>query len=158
MIKYLAGSVIVLIIAYFVVTFGISRSGVTEKIDEAMDVPIGEFDSMGIRQADLEEDGFVLYMDGLRLYRSRDKKGTMCSTNLEIYFPEQKNAKLVMKLRYNVGPFLAKPLRDMTAREALMPDSQYRMITSLKEGYANQYGITNMTKVILKDFTCKELE
>lgn len=158
MIKYLAGTVIVLLIAYFAVTFGVKHSGMEQKIDEAYDVPIGEFDSMGIRQAELEEDGYVLYMDGLRLYQSRDKKGTMCSTNLEIYFPEQKNAKLVMKLRYNIGPFLAKPLRGMTAKEALMPDSQYQMINSLKEGYANQYGIKNMTKVILKDFTCQDLQ
>ncbi|PLX69742.1 MAG: hypothetical protein C0603_02070 [Denitrovibrio sp.] len=156
MIKYFSGSIIVLIIAFIIVTYGVKKSGVTEQIETAMDVPIGEFDTMGIREAKVEADGYILYFDGLRLYESRDKVGTMCSTNLEIYFPKKKNATLVMKLRYNVGPFLAKPLRGMTAKEALIPDSQYKMISSLKEGYAKQYGIVNMDKVILKDFTCKE--
>jgi len=158
MIKYLTGTVIVLIIAYLVVTYSVKMSGVDENFNQAMDVPIGEFDSMGIRKAEEKEDGYVLYMDGLRLYESRNKQGTMCSTNLEIYFPLKKNAKLVMKLRYNVGPFLAKPLREITAQEALQHENQYKMISSLKNGYAERYGIENMTKVILKDFTCQELE
>lgn len=102
MIKYLTGSVIVLIIAYFVVIYGVKQTGVNEVFDEAMDVPIGEFDSMGINEAEPESDGYVLYMKNLRLYESRDKKGTVCSTDLQIYFPERKNAKLVMKLRYNI--------------------------------------------------------
>lgn len=157
MIKYLTGSVIVLIIAYFVVIYGVKQTGVNEVFDEAMDVPIGEFDSMGINEAEPESDGYVLYMKNLRLYESRDKKGTVCSTDLQIYFPERKNAKLVMKLRYNIGPFLAKPLREMTAREAVMPENQYKLINSLKDGYAERYKITNMTKVILNNFTCKEV-
>jgi len=158
MIKYLSGSIIVLLIAYFVVTFSVKHSGVNKRFDEAMDVPFGEFSSMGIKKADAEEDGYLLYLNNLNLYESRDKKGTNCSTNLEIYFPLKKNAKLVMKLRYNVGVFLAKPLREMTAKEALMPDGQYAMIKSLKEGYAKRYKIENMTKVIMKDFTCQELK
>ena len=152
------GSVIVLILAYFVVTLSVKQTGVTDKFDKAMDVPIGEFSSMGIRKADVEEDGYILYMDNLNLYESRDKHGTNCFTNLEIYFPKKKNAKLVMKLRYNVGVFLAKPLREMTAKEALTPEGQTAMIKSLKNGYAENYGIENMTKVVMKDFTCQELD
>ena len=157
MVKYITGSIVVLIIAFIVVTLGVEKSGVSEQVEKAMNVPIGEFDTMGIRKATIEKEGYILYFDGLRLYENRDKIGTMCSTNLEIYFPKKKNAKLVMKLRYNVGPFLAKPLRGMTPKDALIPDSQYKMISSLKDGYAKQYGITNMEKVILKDFTCKQL-
>jgi hypothetical protein len=97
-------------------------------------------------------------MNGLTLYESREKKGTSCSTDLEIFFPTMKNAKLVMKLRYNVGPFLAKPLREMTSAEALLPDNQYKLIQSLKDGYAKQYGITNMTKIVLNNFSCKEIQ
>jgi len=158
MFKYLLGSAVVLLIAFIVVTYGVEKAGVSKQIEIAMDVPIGEFDTMGIREGETDEDGYVLYFDGLRLYENRTKIGTMCSTNLEIYFPKKKNATLVMKLRYNVGPFLAKPLRGMSAKDALMPENQYEMISSLKEGYAKQYGITNMEKVILKDFTCKELQ
>jgi hypothetical protein len=158
MIKYLMGSVIVFILAYFVVTISVKQTGIADNFDEAMDVPIGEFGSMGIRKADVKEDGYILYMDHLNLYESRDKHGTTCATNLEIYFPKKKNAKLVMKLRYNVGVFLAKPLREMTAQEAIMPEGQDAMINSLKNGYAKSYGIENITKVIMKDFTCKEIE
>lgn len=158
MIKYLTGSVLVLIIAYFVVTYSVQYTGADRKFDEAMDVPTGEFGSMGIEKAENEEDGYVLYMKGLTLYESRSKIGTTCSTDLQIYFPERKNAKLVMKLRYNVAVFLAKPLREMTAREAVMPDNQYKMINSLKNGYAERYKISNMTKVIMNDFTCKEIK
>jgi len=157
MIKYLLGSVIVFLISLILVYYGVNKTGIADKAEEAMDVPIGEFDSMGIKEAADSADGYMLYMNGLRLYENRDKKGTMCTADLEIYFPEKKNAKLVMKLRYNIGPFLAKPLRGMTASQALMPDSQYSMIDSLKDGYAKQYGITNMQKVVLNDFFCKEL-
>lgn len=45
----------------------------------------------------------------------------------------------------------------MTAREAVMPENQYKLINSLKDGYAERYKITNMTKVILNNFTCKEV-
>lgn len=152
------GSVVVLILAYFVVSYGVSKSGINETMDEAMDVPIGEFGTMGIEEAETESEGYVLYMNDLKLYESREKTGTMCSANLQIYFPKKKNAKLVMKLRYNIGPFLAKPLREMTAAEALKPESRYMMINSLKEGYAERYGITNITKVMLNDFTCRELD
>ncbi|MGD9808284.1 MAG: hypothetical protein AB7E76_11370 [Deferribacterales bacterium] len=158
MIKYLTGTVIVFILAYIIVTYSVKQAGADKSFDEAMDVPFGEYTAMGIREAANEEDGYLLYLDNLNLYESRDKKGTTCNTNLEIYFPLKKNAKLVMKLRYNVGVFLAKPLREMTAQEALMPEGQYTMIKSLKDGYAERYKITNMTKVILKDFTCKEVD
>jgi len=158
MIKYLTGSVIVMIIAYFVVTYGVKQTGVSDRFDEAMDVPTGEFVSMGIDEAENKADGYVLYMKGLTLYESRDKKGTTCSTDLQIYFPERKNAKLVMKLRYNIPVFLAKPLREMTAREAVMPDNQYKLINSLKDGYANRYKIKNMTKVIMDGFSCREVQ
>ncbi|PLX65753.1 MAG: hypothetical protein C0602_13565 [Denitrovibrio sp.] len=158
MVKYLTGSVIVLIIAYFVVIYGVKETGVEQTLEEAMDVPSGEFVSMGIDKAENEEDGYVLYMEGLTLYERRDKVGTSCYTNLQIFFPERKNAKLVMKLRYNVPVFLAKPLREMTAREAVMAENQYKLINSLKDGYADRYKITNMTKVILNDFSCKELQ
>jgi len=157
MIKYLSGTVIVFILAYMIVTYSVKQSGANKEFDEAMDVPFGEFTAMGIREADKEEDGYLLYLDNLNLYESRDKKGTTCSTNLEVYFPLKKNAKLVMKLRYNVGVFLAKPLREMTADEAITPEGQQIMIKSLKDGYAERYKIKNMTNVIMKDFTCKEI-
>lgn len=157
MIKYLSGTVIVLILAYIVVTYSIKQTGADDRFDEAMDVPFGEFTSMGIREADKEEDGYLLHLDNLTLFESRDRKGTTCNTNLEIYFPLKKNAKLVMKLRYNVGVFLAKPLREMTATEALLPEGQYKMIHSLKDGYKNRYKIDNMTKVVMKNFTCQEV-
>ncbi len=47
MIKYLGGSVVVLIIAFIVVTYGVEKSGVSEQVEKAMDVPIGEFETMG---------------------------------------------------------------------------------------------------------------
>lgn len=158
MVRYLLGSLIVLFIAYYSVSYVINKSGVKKEEQAVMDVPTGEFDTMGIRQAKPESEGYVLYFNGLRLYQSRTKKGTMCSTDLEIYFPEKKNAKLVMKHRYGVGPYLAMPLKDMTAQQALLPENQYKMINSLKHGYATHYGIKNMTKVILKSFTCKDLQ
>lgn len=157
MFKYLTGSVVVLIIAYAIVTFSIKKTGADQKFDEAMDVPTSEYESMGIRKAEKEEDGYVLWLENMNLYENRDKTGTTCSTNLEIYFPIKKNAKLVMKLRYNIGVYLAKPLREMTAKEAMMPEGQYKMINSLKDRYRERYKIDNMTKVVLNDFTCKEV-
>lgn len=50
MIKYLGGSVVVLIIAFIVVTYGVEKSGVSEQVEKAMDVPIGEFETMGIKK------------------------------------------------------------------------------------------------------------
>jgi len=45
----------------------------------------------------------------------------------------------------------------MTAREALQPEGQYAMINSLKDRYRERYKIDNMTKVVLNNFTCKEI-
>ena len=154
--KYLLGSVLVFVIAAYLVNFGIKRTQMDAKIDEAMDVPYGEYDALGIKKADGGE--WMLFMDNMRLYASRKGTGTMCTTQVKIFFPEEKNAKLVMKFRYNLGPFLAKPLREMTPEQALKPDSQYKMIQSLKDGYAAQYGIKTMTKVLLEDFSCKTMQ
>ncbi len=158
MFKYLFGSVLVFVIAFYVVNYGLKSSTMTERIDEAMDVPYGEYDSLRITKADEKEDGWVLSLGNLRMYASRTGKGTMCSSDVKIYFPTEKNAKLVMKLRYNLGPFLAKPLRDMSPQTALKPDSQYAMMQSLKDGYANQYGIKTMTRIEFSGFSCKQMQ
>lgn len=154
--KYLLGSVLVFAIAAYLVYFGMTRTQMDGKIDEARDVPYGEYDSLGIKKADA--DGWMLFLDNARLYSSRKGTGTMCTGNVKIFFPEEKNAKLVMKLRYNIGPFLAKPLREMSPEEALKPESQKRMVQSLKDGYAAQYGLKTMTKVLLENFSCKTMQ
>lgn len=155
--KYLLGSVLVFVIAAYLVNFGIKRTQMDAKIDEAMDVPYGEYDALGIKNADA--DGWMLFLDNMRLYSSRKGTGTFCQAErVKIFFPEEKNAKLVMKLRYNLGPFLAKPLRDISAQDALKPESQELMIKSLKDGYAAQYGLKTMTKVLIENLTCKEMQ
>jgi len=153
MIKYFLGSLVVLIISTVIVYYSVNNTVVAEKSELARGVPVGEYEGMSINKADNDE--YILSIDNLHLYQSREKQGTSCTTDVKIYFPKKKNAKLVMKLRYNIGPFMAKAIKDLSVSEALKPDTQYKMISSLKEGYAKKYGIKNMTKVILEDYSCQ---
>jgi hypothetical protein len=148
MVKYFLGSIIVLGIALLIVNFSIKKTGLSG--DEMMDVPGGEYENIIIKKAATEEDGYVLLLEEMQLFENRHKTGIT-----SIYFPTKKNAKLVMKHRHAIMPFMAKTIRGMTIKEALKPETQYAMIKSLKDGYAKKYGITNMTKVLIEDYSCQ---
>lgn len=90
MIKYLGGSVVVLIIAFIVVTYGVEKSGVSEQVEKAMDVPIGEFETMGgIKKAETEEDGYVLYLTDSVSMKTETKQG-LCAQRTSRYISRKR--------------------------------------------------------------------
>lgn len=150
--KYLLGSVIVAVIAFLFVNYALKNSEVSKKIDEATDVPSGEFDAVNIKA---NTDGtYSLVLSDVKLYSSRIGTRTVCKGNLDIVFPREKDAKLVLKFRHNIAPLLAKPLRGIEPDEAVTKEGKDIMIQSLKDGYAAQYNIKAFKDVKFHDFSC----
>jgi flagellar basal body-associated protein FliL len=150
--KYLLGSIVVALIAFLVVNFALKNSAVSKKIDEAADVPSGEFDSLNITE---NSDGtYTLNLSDVKLFSSKVGTKIVCKGNIGIVFPREKDAKLVLKFRHNIAPMLAKPLRGMTPDEASTKEGEDIMVQSLKDGYAAQYNITTFKDVIFNDFSC----
>ncbi len=154
--KYLLGSVLVALMALLFVNYAVKNSDVSKKIDEATDVPSGEFDAISIRE---NTDGtYSLVLSDVKLYSSRVGTRTMCQGNLDIVFPREKDAKLVLKFRHNIAPLLAKPLRGIEPDEAVTKEGKDIMIQSLKDGYAAQYNIKTFKDVKFHDFSCTKTQ
>ncbi|MCD8553306.1 hypothetical protein [Seleniivibrio sp.] len=154
--KYLIGSVLVALIAFLFVNYALKNSEISKKIDEATDVPSGDFSSIDIKE---NADGtYALEMTGAKLYSSRVGTRTMCSGDINIIFPREKDAKLVLKFRHNIAPMLAKPLRGIDPDEAVTKEGKDIMAQSLKDGYAAQYNIKTIKDVIFKNFSCTTIQ
>lgn len=151
MIKYLFGSVLVFVIAFYVVSYGINKTKMSKTVDEAMNVPFGEYNGMAIKK---QGDGYTLNLDKMRLYSTRKGEGVMCSGDVKLLFNKEKEAKLVMKFRYNIGPFMAEPLRSMTPAQAASEAGKAKLVKSLQAGYAAQYGIKTIRNVEFSGFSC----
>lgn len=154
--KYLLGSVIVAVIAFLFVNYALKNSEVSKKIDEATDVPSGEFDTINIKE---NTDGtYSLVLSDVKLYSSRIGTRTVCKGNLDIVFPREKDAKLVLKFRHNIAPLLAKPLRGIEPDEAVTKEGEEIMTQALKDGYASQYNIKTIQDVKFHDFSCTKIQ
>lgn len=145
------GTVLALILAFYVVNFGLHKTRMSQTMQAALDVPWGEYKSMSINK---EKDGYSLRMNGMSLYSTKKQKAVVCTSDIRLMFAKESEAKLVMKFRYNVGPFMAKALRKMTPEQAQTDKGKAMMVKTLKDGYAAQYGIKSIRTVEFSGLSC----
>jgi len=153
MVKYLVGSVLVLLLAAGLVFYMVKRPGVAEKVDAAANVPGGKIEEAEIVK-DATNNFYYLKITNMQLAGGMKKGDTICDANVDIYFPTESDAKLVLKNRNNIAPMLASGLVGRTATDAMMHETQDEMAKALIDGYAEKYNIKTIQSVIFASLTC----
>ncbi|TCK60786.1 hypothetical protein [Seleniivibrio woodruffii] len=153
MVKYLVGSVLVLLLAAAVVFYMVKRPGVAEKVDAAANVPGGKIEKAEIVK-DPNSDMYYLKITDMQLAGGMKQGDTICDANVDIYFPTESDAKLVLKNRNNIAPFLASGLVNRTPTDAMMYETQDEMAKALVDGYAKKFNIKTIKGMIFSSITC----